>query len=85
MICYLDPNYVVEHVTDRIQVLYYHKIVAHVEFTDQACIRDIWVEPKFRQRGIGRHLIQLVERTTGVIPTPMPPVSKLGQKLFHKR
>lgn len=82
MIWYLDPDYTVRRLTDHIQVVYNEHVIAHVEFTDEAKIRDIWVDAGFRRRGIARHLIHLVEKETGCMPTAMPPVSQLGRFLF---
>lgn len=82
MIWYLDPDYIIQRLTDRMEVMYNQQVIACVEYTDLACVRDIWVDPNFRQRGIARHLVHLVERETGCMPTAMPPVTDLGRMLF---
>lgn len=82
MIWYLHPDYKILHLTDRMEVVYNERVIAHVEYTEHAAIRDIWVAIDHRQKGIARHLIGLVERETGCMPTAMPPVSDLGRFLF---
>ena len=82
MIWYLNPDYTILRLTDRMEVVYNGHVIAHVEYTEQAAIRDIWVATEHRQQGIARHLIRLVEQETGCMPTAMPPVSDLGRLLF---
>lgn len=82
MIWYLEPEYHIQYLTDRIQVQYNSCMIAFVDYTEDAKIRNIWVAQPFRQRGVARHILHLVERQTGIMPTPMPPVSDLGRYLF---
>lgn len=82
MIWYLSPEFCLIHLTDRIEVMYNERMIAFVEFTDDAKIRAISVDTQYRRRGIATYLIDLVERRTGIIPTPIPPVSELGRLLL---
>lgn len=82
MIWYLAPEYGTRYSEDAITIVHGNKAIAQVVFTDDACIRDIWVQESYRRQGLARHLIRLVERETGVMATPMPPVSDLGRFLF---
>jgi GNAT superfamily N-acetyltransferase len=72
----------VEYLTDAIQVKYNNNTVGYVLYDDCARVHGVFVEPDYRSQGVGRLLITLVERSTGLIPTPVPPVSILGQRLF---
>lgn len=83
MTWYLDPSYQIDYLTDSIQVRYNKDIVAWIEFTKSAQIRNIFVAKEHRQKGIGHKLVSLVEQRTGVIARPMPPVSELGRRLFE--
>ena len=82
MIWYRHPEFQFQYLTDSIVVQYNNSMVARIEYTDQAQIRDIFVQPEYRRQGIARYLITLMERRTGHIATPMLPVSKLGRFLF---
>ena len=58
--------------------------IGYIIYNSRAEIRDVFVIAEARQQGIGRQLIQEVERRTGLIVKPMPPVTILGEFLFKK-
>ena len=42
----------------------------------------IFVNPRFRRKGVGRHLVALCANRCGALLEPAPPISPLGQALF---
>tara|TARA_B110000967_G_C18570255_1_gene404491 strand:+ start:269 stop:529 length:261 start_codon:yes stop_codon:yes gene_type:complete len=53
-----------------------------VRYTDLAEIEYIFVNPLFRKNGLGKKLLNIVERKTNKKPKPQDPISPLGEKLF---
>jgi len=58
------------------------RTVGYAVYNSRAEIRDIFVNVEYRRQGVGRQLIQEVERRTGLVVKPMPPVTILGKYLF---
>jgi ribosomal protein S18 acetylase RimI-like enzyme len=63
-------------------VFYGDDVIASAEYESDALIRWIWVEPKYRQQGLARMMLAEIERRTGRVAHPLPPVSALAQPLF---
>jgi len=53
-----------------------------VRYTDHAEIEYIFVNPLFRQNGLAKKLLNIVEGKTNNRPKPQDPISPLGEKLF---
>ena len=74
---------IVVWVDGSISVCYNHEMIAKLEYEPTAQIRWIWVEPKYRRQGLAKLMLAEVERRTGLIAYPLPPVSDAAQGLFH--
>lgn len=83
MSLWLDPDCETQYLTDCISLKYNKKNIARVEYNSRAMITHIFVDTHYRRRGIAKYLLTLVERRTGLIVTPMPPVTALGRLLFR--
>lgn len=79
---WLRPDFETRYLTDSIMLRYNQRNIAQVEYNSRAMITHIYVEPDYRRQGLAKYLISLVERRTGLVVTPMPPVSDLGRFLF---
>ena len=53
-----------------------------VRYTNLAEIEYIFVNPLFRQNGLAKKLLNIVERKANNKPKPQDPISPLGEKLF---
>ena len=82
MSLWLSPDCVTRYLTDSIVLRYNKQDIARIEYNNRAMITNIYVDPPYRQQGLARYLVTLVERRTGLIATAMPPVSELGRFLF---
>ena len=71
-----------EWVAGSIRVFYQQEMIARLEYENNALIRWIWVEPQYRRYGVAKMMLSEVERRTGLVAYPMPPVSILAQVLF---
>ena len=74
---------IIEWVDGSIRVCYNLEIIARLEYDNTAQIRWIWVNPEYRRQGIARMMLSEVERRTGLLARPLPPVSDLAQGLFQ--
>lgn len=59
-----------------------HRMVGSVEFAEDGQIRHIWVDSQHRRQGLARLMLTEVERRTGHVVYPLPPVSELARSLF---
>ena len=53
-----------------------------VRYNKKAEVEYIFVNPVFRQNGLAKKLLKIVEEKTKVKPKPQDPISPLGEKLF---
>ena len=53
-----------------------------VRYNEGAEVEYIFVNPIFRQKGLAKKLLQIVEEETNAKPKPQEPISPLGEKLF---
>ena len=53
-----------------------------VRYNEIAEIEYIFVNPMFRQKGLAKKLLSIVEQKTKTKPMPQEPISFLGEKLF---
>ena len=51
-------------------------------YNEEAEVVYIFVNPMFRQKGLGKKLLSIIEKKTNLKPTPQDPISSLGEKLF---
>ena len=58
--------------------------LAFVRFDETGLVEYIFTQPMYRKNGLAKKLLNLVKGITGKEPTPSPPISPLGQKLFYK-
>ena len=56
--------------------------VGFVRYNKKAEVEYIFVNPVFRQNGLAKKLLKIVEEKTKVKPKPQDPISPLGEKLF---
>ena len=56
--------------------------LSFVRYNEEAEIEYIFVNPVFRQKGLAKKLLQIVEEKTKAKPKPQGPISPLGEKLF---
>ena len=74
---------ITEWVDGSVRVCYNREVVARLEYDHLAQITWVWVKPSYRRQGIAKLMLSEVERRTGLIARPLPPVSKLAQGLFR--
>ena len=72
-----------ECIDGSVRVCYNKQMIATLEYDSMAQIRWIWVDPEYRRQGVARRMISEVERRTGLIATPLPPVADCARGLFH--
>jgi len=53
-----------------------------VRYNEEAEIEYIFVNPVFRQKGLAKKLLQIVEEKTKAKAKPQDPISPLGERLF---
>jgi len=53
-----------------------------VRYNEGAEVEYIFVNPIFRQKGLAKKLLKIVEVKTNTKPKPQDPISPLGEKLF---
>ena len=53
-----------------------------VRYNEAAEVEYIFVNPIFRRQGLAKKLLSIVEEKTRLKPTPLDPISPLGEKLF---
>jgi len=58
--------------------------LAFVRFDETGLVEYIFTQPMYRKNGLAKKLLNMVKEITGKEPTPSPPISPLGQKLFYK-
>jgi len=51
-------------------------------YNEEAEVVYIFVNPMFRQKGLGKKLLSIIEKKTNLKPIPQDPISPLGEKLF---
>ena len=54
-----------------------------VRYNETAEVEYIFVNPMFRRQGLAKKLLSIIEKKTKLKPTPLDPISPLGEKLFH--
>lgn len=74
---------VIEWVDGSIRVYYSGMVIARLEYEDTAQVRWIWTDPGFRRNGVAKMMLAEVERRTGKIAHPLPPVSECARGLFR--
>lgn len=74
---------IIEWVDGSIRVCYNRETIARIEYDNTAQIRWIWVNVEYRRRGLARMMLSEVERRTGLVATPLPPVSDAAKGLFQ--
>jgi len=57
--------------------------IGFVRYNETAEVEYIFVNPKFRRKGLAKKLLSIVEKKTKAKPTPQDPISPLGEKLFR--
>lgn len=72
-----------EWTAGSVRVFYHRELIARLEYEDTAQIRWIWVEPRFRRNGVAKMMLAEVERRTGKIAHPLPPVNECARGLFR--
>ena len=53
-----------------------------VRYNETAEVEYIFVNPMFRRKGLGKKLLKIIKEKTNLKPTPLDPISPLGEKLF---
>ena len=53
-----------------------------VRYNTKAEVEYIFVNPIFRRQGLAKKLLSIIEKKTKIKPTPLDPISPLGEKLF---
>ena len=53
-----------------------------VRYNEEAEVEYIFVNPMFRRKGLGKKLLKIIKEKTNLKPTPLDPISPLGEKLF---
>jgi hypothetical protein len=53
-----------------------------VRYNEVAEVEYIFVNPMFRNKGLAKKLLSIIEKKTKIKPTPQDPISPLGEKLF---
>ncbi|MDC0627642.1 GNAT family N-acetyltransferase [Candidatus Pelagibacter sp.] len=53
-----------------------------VRYNAEAEVEYIFVNPIFRRQGLAKKLLSIIEEKTKIKPTPLDPISPLGEKLF---
>ena len=53
-----------------------------VRYNKKAEVEYIFVNPMFRRKGLGKKLLKIIKEKTNLKPTPLDPISPLGEKLF---
>ena len=56
--------------------------LSFVRYNETAEVEYIFVNPMFRRQGLAKRLLNIVEEKTKIKPTPLDPISPLGEKLF---
>ena len=74
---------VVKWVDWSVYASYNNVMIAQLESEPTAQIRWIWVDPQYRRQGVAKLMLTEVERRTGLIAHPLPPVSVSAQNLFQ--
>lgn len=74
---------ITEWVDGSIRIYYNNTLIARLEYDQLAQVRWIWVEPQYRRQGLAKLMLSEVERRTGLISKPLPPVSESARGLFR--
>ena len=53
-----------------------------VRYNADAEVEYIFVNPIFRRQGLAKKLLSIIQEKTKIKPTPLDPISPLGEKLF---
>ena len=56
--------------------------IGFVRYNEEAEVEYIFVNPMFRRKELAKKLLSIVEEKTKIKPTPLDPISPLGEKLF---
>ena len=56
--------------------------IGFVRYNEEAEVEYIFVNPMFRRKGLGKKLLKIIKEKTNLKPTPLDPISPLGEKLF---
>lgn len=76
------PDYQIKIEIGVISLVNANTTLGFVRFNEEGEIEYIFVRRHYRRMGLGRKLVDLVERQTGRSARPLEPISPLGALLF---
>ena len=80
-----NTNYEVDLSDGVISFKNINTTLAFVRYNEAAEVEYIFVNPKFRRKGLAKKLLSIIEKKIKIKPTPKDPISPLGEKLFKTK